>query len=215
MKHTYKVTEIFYSIQGEGRWTGTPSVFVRMSGCNLKCPFCDTDHSAFTEMTTAQISSRVTEVITAHGVGMHAALEVPVVFTGGEPFLQVDAPLVRAMGTRRPIRFETNGTVAPKTGVLDLVLENLLWITVSPKEAVLVPKIPIRYISEVKLLCGIGTAVHLEHYRDWKKPIYIQPIADRLSEKNNADNQIRTIEIIKMNPDCKLSVQVHKLIGVQ
>ncbi|MBO8477106.1 MAG: 7-carboxy-7-deazaguanine synthase QueE, partial [Bacteroidetes bacterium] len=42
---TYRINEIFYSLQGEGYFTGTPSVFIRFSGCNLKCPFCDTDHS--------------------------------------------------------------------------------------------------------------------------------------------------------------------------
>ena len=56
---TYRVNEIFYSLQGEGFWTGTPIVFVRLSGCNLRCPFCDTDHSAFTEMSADDILSAV------------------------------------------------------------------------------------------------------------------------------------------------------------
>ena len=54
---TYRVNEIFYSLQGEGRWTGRPAVFIRMSGCNLSCPFCDTDFTHYTEMTAQDIAT--------------------------------------------------------------------------------------------------------------------------------------------------------------
>ncbi|MDE5912790.1 MAG: 7-carboxy-7-deazaguanine synthase QueE, partial [Muribaculaceae bacterium] len=73
-----RVNEIFYSIQGEGAWTGTPMVFVRFSGCNRACDFCDTNHTPFTEMTEAEI---------AMAVGRWPARHV--VITGGEPALQL------------------------------------------------------------------------------------------------------------------------------
>ena len=210
---TYKVTEIFFSIQGEGRWAGTPSVFVRFSGCNLKCSFCDTDHSKFTKMTVAEITSKVMESITSIGISMHAALEVPVVFTGGEPFLQVDATLLLAMGIRRPLRFETNGSVTPATGMGDFFPKRT-WVTVSPKEAFLFPAIPTSWINEVKLLCGIGKRPDIEFYRKWDVPIYIQPIEEKYSDESRRNIQL-AVDVVKSNPDCTLSVQVHKLIGVR
>ena len=82
----YRVNEIFYSLQGEGGNTGTPAVFVRFSGCNLSCFFCDTDFSSYTQMSVEDIVSAVS--------AYPARL---VVLTGGEPALQVDKQLVDAL----------------------------------------------------------------------------------------------------------------------
>ncbi len=75
-----RINEIFYSIQGEGRYTGCPAVFVRFSGCNLQCPFCDTDFKAHKEMTEDEICAYVNRI---KGECKH------VIFTGGEPTLQL------------------------------------------------------------------------------------------------------------------------------
>ena len=77
-----RINEIFYSLQGEGHFTGTPAIFIRFSGCNLKCSFCDTDHSHYTEMTEEEIVGEACKYPARH-----------VVITGGEPLLQITASL--------------------------------------------------------------------------------------------------------------------------
>ena len=113
MSKTYKINEIFYSLQGEGFYTGTPSVFVRFSGCNLSCPFCDTDHNQGVMMTADEIAAAVNAFPASH-----------VVLTGGEPSLFVDDELTAALHGHF-IAMETNGTHPVAAGVD--------WITMSPK----------------------------------------------------------------------------------
>lgn len=113
----YKVNEIFYSLQGEGYYTGTAAVFLRFSGCNRSCSFCDTVHSSFTEMSAEEIASAVSTFPSRH-----------LVATGGEPLLQLDSDLLRVLKLRGfYVQIETNGTL-PVPPEVD-------WVTCSPKEA--------------------------------------------------------------------------------
>ena len=115
MKKTYKVNDIFYSLQGEGFWTGTPAVFVRLSGCNLQCHFCDTDHFAGRLLSADEIVDAVKEFPATH-----------VIITGGEPAMQLDAALVDALHRAGLyIHIETNGTFPLPDGID--------WVTCSPK----------------------------------------------------------------------------------
>ena len=111
-----KINEIFYSLQGEGYHTGTPSTFVRFSGCNLRCPFCDTRHEDGTWMTDEDIVSCVAGHPARH-----------VVLTGGEPSLFIDETFVASIKekTGKFIAIETNGTHS--------LPQNIDWITLSPK----------------------------------------------------------------------------------
>ena len=96
-----KVNEIFYSVQGEGRFAGTPAVFLRLSGCNLRCSFCDTDHRSYVQMTEDEIVSEASAYKSRH-----------IVITGGEPTLQLTASLARKLHDKGFfIQIETNGTV--------------------------------------------------------------------------------------------------------
>lgn len=115
--HKYKVNEIFYSLQGEGCHTGTPAVFVRLSGCNRACPFCDTDHAAGRPMTAAEIVGEAAKYPALH-----------VVITGGEPALQIDSALIAALKVAGYyIQLETNGSLPLPDGID--------WVTCSPKDA--------------------------------------------------------------------------------
>lgn len=83
----YRINDIFYTLQGEGRHTGRAAIFIRMSGCNMRCPFCDTDFQSYREMSAEDIVAAI----------QPWKLCGFVVLTGGEPTLQVDAPLVQAL----------------------------------------------------------------------------------------------------------------------
>lgn len=114
---TYRVNEIFYTLQGEGFYTGTPAVFLRFSGCNRACPFCDTDFSRGEEMTASEIAEAVAQYPARH-----------LVATGGEPLLQLDSDLLRELKLRGfYVQIETNGT-CPVPPEVD-------WVTCSPKDA--------------------------------------------------------------------------------
>lgn len=127
---TYRVNEIFYSLQGEGCFTGTPAVFVRLSGCNRVCPFCDTDFVAFTTMSADEILAEVGQYPADH-----------VVITGGEPTLQLDDALVEKLKSQgKFIQIETNGSRPVPPGVD--------WVTCSPKE----PPYGIDRIDELKIV---------------------------------------------------------------
>ena len=126
-----KINEIFYSLQGEGYHAGTPAIFVRFSGCNLKCPFCDTQHEAGEWMTDDEILARI---------GKYPAHMV--VLTGGEPSLWVDEPFVALLHKAgKYVCMETNGT-RPVPGTID-------WVTCSPKQG---STLRINRMDEVKVV---------------------------------------------------------------
>lgn len=137
-----KINEIFYSLQGEGYHTGTPAVFVRFSGCNLKCPFCDTEHKEGTPMSDQEILSEV--------VKYPASM---VILTGGEPGLWIDEALVEALHNEgKYVCVETNGTC--------VLPENVDWVTCSPKQDA---EMKILHIDEMKVVyVGQDVSVYLD-----------------------------------------------------
>ncbi|MBE6252835.1 MAG: radical SAM protein [Bacteroidales bacterium] len=194
---TYRVNEIFFSLQGEGFWTGTPMVFVRLSGCNLKCPFCDTDHSAFQEMTAGEI---VKEAMAAGNTCRRICL------TGGEPSLQADEALLSAFHEAGyTVHMETNGTLPLPAGVD--------WITLSPKNQVFGlmgnGAVILKRADEVKLVLAPG--VDPSAWETFPATCHFLQPCDAGGHMNTEE----TISYIEAHPLWRLSLQTHKLLGIR
>jgi 7-carboxy-7-deazaguanine synthase len=110
------ISEIFYSLQGEGELTGVPSVFVRTSGCNLRCAWCDTPYASWNPEGTPRTVEQILAAVTAHGNARH------VVLTGGEPMIAKEIqPLAAELKKAgRHITIETAATVKPDGIACDL-----------------------------------------------------------------------------------------------
>lgn len=199
---TLRVNEIFYSLQGEGRFTGTPAVFLRLSGCNLSCPFCDTSHGRATEMTLGEILAELSRYPARH-----------LVITGGEPAMQLTAEVVGRLRRRGYfIQVETNGTLPLPAGID--------WVTCSPKT----DRVDCGHVDEIKLLfMGDGTDARRIARFDNLDIEYrcLQPCDHTLStpdpggvERRNLDTLAACVAYIKLHPRWRLSLQTHKLINI-
>lgn len=132
MEISYPISEIFYSVQGEGYHTGRPAVFVRFGGgCSGKCTFCDTDFSTRSTMSVTHIVDACKALVPHEGL---------VVLTGGEPTLYDLSDLIIALRSKWTIAIETNGlslskNIYEKAGRIPMYVQNLglNWVTLSPK----------------------------------------------------------------------------------
>lgn len=181
----YRVNEIFYSLQGEGYYTGTPAVFLRLSGCNLRCPFCDTDHSASTPMEIDTLVNTLLSYPSRH-----------LVITGGEPSLQVDRLLIEVLHDAGfYVQIETNGTHP--------LPDNIDWVTCSPKDG---GEVVLDRIDELKVVYTgadpdeVASQFNAMHY-------FLQPCSGA--------NIPETVAYILAHPHWRLSLQTHKLIDIQ
>ena len=209
---SYAVKEIFLTLQGEGAHAGRASVFCRFSGCNLwsgreqdrasaTCQFCDTDFVG-TDGTLGgryDTAEALADTIAAQWTGSSANRYT--VLTGGEPLLQVDAPLVQALHARGfEIGVETNGTVAPPDG--------LDWICVSPKGG---SELVLRYGHELKLVFPQALAAPETFESLAFERFSLQP----MDGPEVAENTARAIDYCLRHPQWRLSVQTHKSLGIR
>lgn len=190
-----KVNEIFYSLQGEGFHTGTAAVFVRLSGCNLRCPFCDTNHASGTEMTEEEI--------------VDAARRYPaplVVVTGGEPSLFLTHSLVEKLhAAGKIVAVETNGTHE--------LPDNVDWITLSPKDAFVPNARPIlKRCNELKVVFDGNPLPDYNNIEAAHR--FIQPCDTGELERNSAIIG-SAVSYIQSHPEWRLSLQTHKILNIQ
>lgn len=192
------------TVQGEGYWSGCLVDFIRLSGCPVGCPWCDTgygDGGANLPREQRTIDELLKELKSPR-----------VVISGGEPFIQKHLPeLVEALLTAgKEVSIETSGSFWKEVAAE-------AWVTLSPKEHVN-PKYPVQKefwsrANEAKIVIETGKEVDFYQENLSAHPdlyVYLQP------EWNNSSESISLIlQILQQKPDYKLSLQTHKYIGVQ
>ena len=210
---SYVVKEIFYTLQGEGAQSGRTAVFCRFVGCNLWsghekdrlsaiCKFCDTDFiGSGPDGGKFDTESALADRIEQTWQSASPSGKKFVVFTGGEPLLQLDRPLIDALhGRNFEIAVETNGTVAAPLG--------LDWICVSPK-------------AGAKLVQTTGDELKLVFPQAGARPETFQGLSFRhffLQPMDGPDRKVNTDEALRYclgNPTWRLSLQTHKFVGIR
>lgn len=205
------VHSIFYTIQGEGPFAGCPAVFVRLGGCNLQCPGCDTEYTEGAKMMS------VSDIISS----FHDSVDL-VVITGGEPFRQnisMFANTLRVLGIK--VQVETNGTLppspglresvaivcSPKTGKVnkELLPRIIAWKYVGRFEELAeddgLPVIALGHSAVPRLARPIGSA-----------PVYLQPMDEQDSNRNRLNQEAVLASCLRHGH--RLCLQIHKIIGV-
>jgi len=205
--HILKITEIFASIQGEGLRQGYPTLFVRFSGCNLKCPFCDTQYAwkEGNEYSTRQVIEEIKKLTVRFPAQW-------VCLTGGEPLLQAVAELVKKLKKEGfTIQVETNATLFQ-----DIPVD---WYSISPK--------PAKYFfhpeyrkkaKEVKVILtkdlNFESIRRLREEFPEKTPILLQPQSNRKWSMDLGMKLLR--QALRAGfKNIKLSIQLHKIYGLR
>ena len=205
----YSIKEIYKTIQGEGAQSGRAAVFVRFSGCNLWtgrekhrstaiCQFCDTDFVGTDGINGGKYSAeslvkKINEIWSSKENGY-------IVFTGGEPMLQLDKELItECKNNNFETAIETNGT-------LDIDFE-IDWVCVSPKAG---SELVLKHGDELKVVYP-QNEFNLDIFKDMQfTHFYLQPMDSENKDKNTAD----AINYCLKDPVWKLSIQQHKLLGI-
>jgi 7-carboxy-7-deazaguanine synthase (Cx14CxxC type) len=209
---SYAVKELFYTLQGEGAQAGRAAVFCRFAGCNLwsgheqdragaVCTFCDTDFIGTDGPGGGKFATAEALAGAVHAAWPQAGGGTPyVVCTGGEPLLQLDAPLVDALHARGiAVAVETNGTQLPPDG--------LDWICVSPKaEAPVI----LTAGNELKLVFPQPRAMPERFEALAFDHFYLQPMDGPAREANTR----AALQYCLEHPRWKMSLQTHKLLGI-
>jgi organic radical activating enzyme len=223
---TLDVHSIWYTIQGEGPYSGYPAVFIRLAGCNMQCPVCDTDYTGGRK--TMRIQEIVEEVNKLHPG--HYNEKWPgrpiVVITGGEPFRQVCGPLTMMLALNAyHVQFETNGTLYDPS--LQGLFHGPTTIICSPKAGKVHPELE-KVIHSYKYVLqgaavdpddGLPTDVLHSGVRParppegWRGRIYLQPCEEPNDPLGTKENTIATV-VSCLKYGYILCLQTHKIVGL-
>ncbi|WP_457602515.1 7-carboxy-7-deazaguanine synthase QueE [Nitratifractor sp.] len=190
-----KITSIFYSVQGEGSHTGTAAIFIRFHGCNLSCSFCDdTLHTGSFRFMSPE---KILDEIAAYPARF-------IVLTGGEPTLYPLNPFICFLQEHGYyVSIESNGYCLENVSQAD-------WITYSPKEWT---KLLRKGYDEIKFIVSKDSPLHYLLNFQSDKPIYVQP--QNLFDLPDIDNVRFCVDLVKKYPRFRLSVQLHKFLGLE
>lgn len=218
-----EVRSIFSTIQGEGPFAGRPSIFVRLAGCNLKCPACDTEYTSF-----RMLHSPSALLNAVKAVRQDKRIDL-IVITGGEPFRQNIVPFVnKAANHDWDVQIETNGAVFPDYG--KLVDMSRVTVVCSPKTPRVSPNIRKRYVywkyvvqagnidpNDGLPLTTLGNSWGVARPNNMGKSvryrIYVQPLDEQDPIKNKANEQAAIDSCMKFG--YRLSYQMHKALGLE
>lgn len=214
---------IFHTIQGEGPFCGTPSVFVRLAGCNLQCPACDTDYTQGRRAASAQEILDKVQEYQSRGL---------VVITGGEPFRQDITRLLNVLTDAGfYVQIETNGTLEPVEYPYSTMpdIRTGVYVVCSPKAGKVHPRINdvaccFKYvIAHDSIHEDDGLPLRaLEHRaspyvarppKNWARPIYLQPMDSKGEELNRLNLQAAIDSCMKFG--YILQLQIHKIINME
>lgn len=208
-----EVTHIFATLQGEGQNAGTPAVFIRLSGCNLACEFCDTDFDTANTMALTEIMEQVSS-LAKNAIGER--VRNLVVITGGEPLRQNIVKLCEELlAVSFKVQLETNGTLYRE-------LPAGVEIVCSPKLAASGNYLPLRpdllaRVSALKFIVSANKAGY-GAIPDWVAevkniPVFVQPMDEGERSKNAANTQHAIY--LAMQYGYRLSLQTHKILGIE
>jgi 7-carboxy-7-deazaguanine synthase (Cx14CxxC type) len=212
---SYLIKEIFYSIQGEGVHSGRPAVFCRFAGCNLwsgrevdrenaVCKFCDTDFAGCdgaaggNYSTAEKLIEKIEQFWPEKNLNPSSKF---IICTGGEPLLQLNERLLSVLHERNwYVAVETNGTLLPPAGID--------WVCVSPKAGA---ELSLRSGQELKLIFPQpGVNPERYEYLDFQH-FFLQPLDSPEIEKNTR----LALDYVLSHPRWRLSLQVHKILGIK
>ena len=196
---TYPVVETFHSVQGEGYWTGVNAYFIRLGGCDVHCPWCDTKES----WNALRHRRRSLQELAKAAKATNPAI---VIITGGEPLMHDLNPLTRAIKQWDiPVHLETSGA-HPFSGDFD-------WVTFSPKQ--FKPPHPSIYSHTHELKVVVGEEQDLVWAEQQAKLVSPQTIKYLQPEWNRPKSKDLIFNYVLQHPEWRISLQTHKLLQVQ